>query len=101
YRNNLLMLYKNLTQSHLYKVFMIRFLIDLVATLRFCLIGEFHSALSILKAYKDFFSIKNRYREKRKENLSLSIKGSEQLLYKYSILWKYFLKRKKTYSSLS
>ncbi len=67
FRNNLLMLYKNLPLLHLCYVMPLRFLLDYMAMLFFCLQGNFASALQIPKARLNFWQMLNSFKPKRKQ----------------------------------
>ena len=98
FRNNLLMLYKNLPEKQYRKVLFWRFFLDYLAALRFLIKGAGKNALSIWKARRDFRRMKKEYREIRRQNLALaSIELPEEILRK-SLLWQYYIGKKKTFS---
>ena len=70
FRNNLLMLYKNLPYPHLLAVMVCRWLMDYAAALQFAAKGQGQNALSVLKARRDFWRmlLQSDVREKRKTN---------------------------------
>lgn len=94
YRNNLLMLYKNLGEKQRSKVFFIRGLLDMMAAGLFLLKGEFTNARSVIRAYKAFYKMKKTYG--KKEN-PVDITG----IYQQSIVLAYFLRGKKKFSDLN
>lgn len=105
YRNNLIMLHKNLSANRLIAVLTIRFLLDVVSAYRELFRGNFKIYYAIAKAHlhyiRDFFKI----HKKRTANLNLiqSIKiGNSNLksIYKKSIVWKHFIKKIDTYDKL-
>ncbi len=73
FRNNLLMLYKNLPANKLWIVLITRYFFDYVAALQMYVTGKKPNALSVLKARSDFAVMKLFYKEKRKENLSKTV----------------------------
>lgn len=100
FRNNLLMLYKNLDRSELVSVLAVRFLLDLVAALQMLLTGQFQHALSVVRANVAFYSIRHEWKEERQR-----IQASRQAAdiperRSFSILWKYYARGKKTFSDL-
>ncbi|MBQ7449356.1 MAG: glycosyltransferase family 2 protein [Paludibacteraceae bacterium] len=66
FRNNLLMLYKNLPMWRLCYVMPLRFLLDYLAMFFFCVNGNFRSALQIPKARLAFWKLLKIFRQKRK-----------------------------------
>ncbi len=61
FRNNLLMLYKNLPEAELRGVMRVRALLDYVAALKFLLCGEVESARAILQARREFKQLKPEF----------------------------------------
>ncbi|MDX9747098.1 MAG: glycosyltransferase family 2 protein [Paludibacter sp.] len=100
FRNNLLMLYKNLPDSELNRILILRWLLDLVAALHLLLSGKPSNALSVLKAQRDFIRMKKDFSERRHENQQQSVASDLKGCYKGSILFDYYFKRHKTFSSL-
>ncbi|WP_018337302.1 glycosyltransferase family 2 protein [Butyricimonas synergistica] len=93
YRNNLLMLHKNLGGASREKVFFIRSLFDCMAGMLFLLKGEFSNTRSIIQAYKAFRKMKKGYPVP-------SEAGSRAGIYPRSIILDYFLRGKKKFSDL-
>lgn len=100
FRNNLLMLYKNLPESELNKVLFVRFLLDMAAALVFTLKGETGNAKAVLKARKEFKKLQESYYASRKENLEKQVLVSIPERYSFSILWKFHACNKKKFSHL-
>jgi GT2 family glycosyltransferase len=100
FRNNLLMIYKNIPTSRLIEVVIARFFFDFLAFVHLCLEGKFQNASAVTTAYVDFFKMRRRYKDIRKENLEKTIVTTIPTQFKGSILWNYYFKRKKTYQQL-
>lgn len=100
FRNNLLMLYKNLPDKELRKVLFVRGVLDWVAVLVFWLKGERKSAYAVLQARKEFKHIRTEFVDSRADNLKKMIAPNIPERVKYSILWKFHIGRKKVFSSL-
>ena len=100
FRNNLLMLYKNLPAKELKKVLFVRGLLDWVATFVFLLKGEKEAAVAVMKARKEFKRIRPDFEGLRAENMEKAIGEPISERVDYSILWKFHLGRKREYSSL-
>jgi GT2 family glycosyltransferase len=98
FRNNLLMLYKNLPDSDLKRVMFIRGLLDGVAALVFLLKGEKEAARAVLQARREFKRIRPDFAASRSENRSRAVTDAIPEKVKYSILWKFHVERKKVFS---
>lgn len=70
FRNNLLMLYKNLPSDQLWWILSVRFFLDLAASLKYLLTGDTGNAKAVLKAMKAFWQMIPTFREDRRQNLS-------------------------------
>lgn len=100
FRNNLLMLYKNMTDSDFSKIYKQRRLLDYVAALQFAISGKTKNAKSILKAHKEFKRIYKSYTTARDTNINEVSGLPINTIYPKSILVDFYLKRKKTFSDL-
>lgn len=99
FRNNLLMLYKNLPKSQLIVTFTGRFLFDVLAFLHLLFKGELKNAKEVVRAYNDFYKMRPSYKNIRKENLRLTRAKRIPTQYKRSILLRYYT-GKKTFDSV-
>jgi GT2 family glycosyltransferase len=97
FRNNLLMVYKNLPEKYYRKVMIYRFFTDYLAAFRFLLKGFPANALSVLKARRDFNRQKNNYKAVRKENLQKATVDLPVGIFKISLLWKYYVQLRNNY----
>ena len=100
FRNNLLMLYKNLPVNILNKTMNWRFLFDYMAAFQLFITGKPKNAMSVYKARKDFKRMLPDFEIKRNENLLNTTSSNESDIYQGSIVLEYFLKNKKTFSSI-
>lgn len=94
FRNNLLMLYKNLPASKLISTLSIRLLLDLVAMGTMLLKGQVANAIAVLKALFYFYHHIGKYKAKRAENLRLAKQTIFPEMLKRSIVVEFYLKRK-------
>jgi len=101
FRNNLLMLYKNLPSGLLKKIMFSRFIFDYAAALQLFITGKPKNAMIIFKARRDYKKMRPDFVEKRNQNMKLSTTDTKSDIYQKSIVLDYFLKGKKTYNSLS
>ena len=100
FRNNLLMLYKNLPKKDLKKVMFIRGLLDWVAAFVFLLKGDGKNARAVWQARKEFKRICPDFASSRTENLAKATGQSIPEKVDYSILWKFHACGKKEFSRL-
>lgn len=100
FRNNLLMLYKNLSEKELKKVMFVRGVLDGIAALVFLLKGEKEAARAVLQARKEFKRIRSDFEASRAENQEKAVSEVIPERVDYSILWKYHAGGKKVFSSL-
>jgi len=100
FRNNLLMLYKNLPEKELRSVLFIRSILDFVAAMFFALKGNIGNASAIYKAHRDFRRMKSFFLSDR--NLLLSESKLEDIPERVrgSILYSYHIQRRKKFSDL-
>jgi GT2 family glycosyltransferase len=96
FRNNLMMLYKNLPASKLISVILMRLLLDGVAGIKFMLQGSFNDTLAVIKAHFAFYGSLLKGKLKRSQNTA----NSPATIYNRSILWAYFIKGIKNYNQL-
>ena len=100
FRNNLLMLYKNLPTEELCRVLFVRGLLDYVAAAMFCVKGEWGSAKAVFRARREFYRLKGSFRASREENLQKAASMNVAERTRFSILWKYHAKGCKTFDRL-
>jgi GT2 family glycosyltransferase len=100
FRNNLLMLYKNLPEGELRKVLFVRALLDYVAAAMFLLKGEWGNVKAVFRARKEYRKLKTEFRDSREENLRKSVSMNVPERSRFSILWKYYIGRCRTFDKL-
>ncbi|MDZ7738607.1 MAG: glycosyltransferase family 2 protein [Bacteroidales bacterium] len=100
FRNNLYLLYKNLPDSALGPVLFKRRVLDGIAAIRFLLTFNIKAFSNVIKAHTAFYRHKKVLRAKRKENISLEAVYPGKLVMNKSLVFSFYIKRKKTYSEL-
>ena len=100
FRNNLLMLYKNLPAGELRSVMLVRALLDYVAAAMFALKGEWGSAKAVVRARKEYRKLKAEFAAAREENVAKAVCMEVSERTRFSILWRYHLKGCKTFDKL-
>jgi len=96
FRNNLSLIYKN--SSNRFFVFFMRIILDDMAAVKFSLGGSFGDFAAVYKAYFHFFKMlpKNRKKRKQQKTIRKKLVG----LSPFSIVWKYYVKKQKTFDQL-
>ena len=95
FRNNLMLLLKNVSGYRIILILFFRLCLDGIAAIQFLLLGKTEHFIAILKAHFNFYSKiphtlkKRRNTKKIKEYASLK-----------SIVWKYFIRKNKHYTEL-
>lgn len=89
FRNNLLMLYKNLPEEELIPVMRWRTVLDYVASVVFLLKGQWGNARAVWCARRDYKRMRPSYEKIRKENLSKTISSPIPERTSYSLLVRY------------
>lgn len=100
FRNNLLMLYKNLPEKELRPAMRLRFWLDYIAATKFLLCGHFSNAKAVYEARQAYYQLRPEYAAKRLENQEKTILHSIPEIMRGSIIFKFYLKGKRTFRSL-
>ncbi|MFC0318986.1 MULTISPECIES: glycosyltransferase family 2 protein [Olivibacter] len=98
FRNNLVMLQKNLPLMQAIFVIFIRFWLDFIALLRFISEGKRKDALAVSKAHVNFFRNFRKNARKRKRTKSKKVSSG---IYRASIIWAYFILQKQKFTELN
>lgn len=100
FRNNLLMLYKNLPENELASVMRLRTLLDYVAALKFLIDGHWKNAKAVYEARCEYHKLLPSYKAVRKANLQATVVAKIPELKSYSLLWQYYILGRKHYDKL-
>ena len=100
FRNNLLMLYKNLPERELRRVMAVRCVLDHVAALQYALKLQPANAVAVLKARRAYHRMKPDYEAKRRENLAKAVTERIEERMDRSLIVQYCLLGRKTFSAL-
>ena len=95
FRNNLLMMYKNLPLREGRRRLFIRRLYDTVALLRYLLTGKWACVMAVWNAHTDFRSMRGVYTNQPEENILTKIPEC-----RHNIIWDYFIKHIRCFSEL-
>ena len=100
FRNNLLMLYKNLPEKDLRRVFHLRLWLDFIAATKFFATGNPKNASAVFRARHEFKQLKAEYASIRKENLQKTICPQIPEIRRKSLLASFYFRGKQIYSKL-
>lgn len=101
FRNNLLMLYKNLSEERLQSVLFQRFFLDVLAAFVFLLKGEVKNFVAVFKARRAYRQMRPELKVDRMRIQSQSVLKDIPEIYKGISVLDYYLKGKKTFSGLN
>ena len=100
FRNNLLMLHKNLPAGQWKAVFIVRLLLDGLAGIKFLVDGHYKDCLSVVKAHIYFYRNYSRRKKLRRKSLSEVKRSKVSCIYQRSIVFAYYILRKKHFNEL-
>lgn len=97
FRNNATMLYKNLPASQLTRVFIVRFILDLAAALKFLIEGHGMSFIAVTRAHIGFYFSYHKNRKKRELIKHSQVPG----IYKGNLVLDHYVFRKHRFTQFS
>lgn len=100
FRNNLLLLYKNLPAKKRRQTLFFRMIFDGISAARFLVQGAFKDFWAVLRAHKAFYGMKRSYKGMRKFNKTGNYNVIVSGIYPGSIVADFFLKGKKSFNEL-
>lgn len=100
FRNNLLMLYKNLPDDELKHVMRVRTVLDFIAAIQFLVKLDFQNFMAVFRARKEFGEIKDEYDRDRRHVQQLRVNERVPQRMEFLLLWEYYAKGKHTFKEL-
>jgi GT2 family glycosyltransferase len=100
FRNNLLMLYKNLPEEELLSVMRVRRILDYAAALVFLLQGQKANALAVIRAWREYGRIRFSFLSARTENMEKRILRDIPEKKNGCVLVWYYIRGKRRFSQL-
>ena len=100
FRNNLLLLYKNLPPQRLSTVMRWRLWLDALASLKFLLTGHWGSFRAVWQGRRAFRRMRPLFEPDRRLNLSLSVLSPVPEQEPLSLLWQYYIRRRRCWNQL-
>lgn len=101
FRNNLLMLYKNLPEEELTSVMHVRTFLDYCAALVWLLKGDWANVKAVREARQEFHRLRPQFAADRRQNLEKTVLKTIPERYTFSLIWQAKIKGRTTYSALS
>ncbi len=98
FRNNLLMLYKNLPDKELASVMRMRRVLDYIAAFKFLATCKWGDFKAVIKARREYCRMRSEYVAVRRENIGKTTNAEMNGRVRNSILWQYYLRGKKKFS---
>jgi GT2 family glycosyltransferase len=97
FRNNFILLYKNLPDDRLISVFVVRYILDTIAAFKFLFQAGFRDFWAVTRAHLSFYRSMGKTKQKR-----IALKhGSMENVYGKNIVLEYYLKGKRKFSQLN
>ena len=100
FRNNLFLLYKNAPKGKLFAKIFSRMILDGISGILFLCQFSFSSTGAIIKAHRHFYCNRKKLHIKRKKLLSNKTVSYHKEIYPRSIVFDYFIRRKKKFNQL-
>ena len=100
FRNNLLLLYKNMPEDEFRAVMHWRRLLDAAAALHLLVGGHWAACKAVLRAHLDFRRIRKDFDADRERNLTATVVPYKQILSPINLLWEYYARGRHTFNKL-
>lgn len=100
FRNNLLMMYKNLPTEELGNVMIVRCLLDYLAVVFYVLKLDFSNAMAVIKARRDYASMRSDFKSSRESNLIKTKVSDIKYRYNFSLILQSKILGKTTFTRL-
>ena len=101
FRNNLFMLFKNLSRYQFKRIFFVRMALDGVAAVKFLVGLQFRGFWAVVKAHASFYRNLPVLIKKRKDTQKSVIEKEHREIYRKNIMWKFFIQKKRKFSELN
>jgi GT2 family glycosyltransferase len=101
FRNNLLMIYKNLPEKELKRALRVRFWLDRIAALKFFITDNPKNAFAVFRARREFKQLKKEYTAIRNENLNKATCKNIPEIRRKSLLYSFYIGRQQKFSQLT
>jgi len=100
FRNSIYLLFKNLPERKFSRILFIRKILDGLAAIFFLMKGDLKNFIAVWKAHRHAVRERTSLIEKRARVRSLGNRDPENLILNKSIVYEFYVKRKKTYNNI-
>jgi GT2 family glycosyltransferase len=100
FRNNLLLLYKNLPAGRRLRTLVVRMILDAVSALRFLVQGAFSDFRAVFRAHMAFYGMKSAYKGTKNKHINFENNVLASGIYRGSIVVDFFLRNRKSFRDL-
>lgn len=100
FRNNIILLYKNLPGSRLFRVLFPRIILDYISLLQFLARLEFRNFYSVIRAHLSILRRLSAVKKLRKKTLGLCEPETHKEMYNKSIVYNFFIRGRKYFREL-
>ncbi len=100
FRNNALLLYKNLSSDRYWWTYIFRLLLDWLAALQMLLQRKPKNAWAVIEAQIEFIKIRKNFKSDRERNLALTKHKKPSGLLNLWLIWQVYINKKQKYSDL-
>lgn len=100
FRNNALLLYKNLPTSRYITVRLTRIILDLVAAFQMFLQGKKQNAKAVISGNIQFMRMKKQFKADKKRNITSATCKKPYGILNHLLLWEVYIKRNKTFDRI-
>jgi GT2 family glycosyltransferase len=101
FRNNMLLLYKNLPSRRLGSILIMRFILDGISGIRFFLRGDWGAGFAIIKAHFAFYKMVPLYRNYRKKQDWTRNETTIETIFPHSIVYHHFIRKINRFNDLN
>jgi len=103
HRNNLIFIFKNFEIKTILLVIIPRFALDFLSIFYYLYNGSMESSLAVVRAYISLLFLSRKILVSRRVSQSKIVKEKIRLMpvYKGSVIWDYFIRRKKTFREIA
>ena len=100
FRNNALLLYKNLSPDRYWWTYIFRLALDWVAALQMLVQSKPRNAWAFIEAQVEFIKLAREFKTDRKKNLALTKEKKPKGLLNFWLIWQVYIGKRKKYSDL-
>ena len=101
YRNNLVMMYKNLPKEKMFWRIIMRMKMDALAAFRGLFLGSFTEFRAVLMAHVNFYANLGRWKKLRRQAQQHFKEENNRTIYPGSVVWDFFIRGRKKFGQLN